>query len=103
MISQDAQQANIKAEQNKKVPFEIKVAKLGLEGLVALGCLYVAHKHGPEAAQYIDALMHSPEPLRKVMGFSCGEYITYGGTLGYMAATIGMIEHAARKRFGKLK
>src|SRR3989344_9236704 len=98
MISKTEQAYNIRAEMERNVPAAVKAAKLGLDALVVGGITYIAARHGPEVAQYVDNLMHSPEPLKNIVDFSRGELITYGGVASYMGATIGAIRKSVRDR-----
>ena len=103
MMSNYAQEAYMKEQQDKNMPLGIRIAKRGLEIMIAAASGYVVAKHGPEAAQYIDNLMHSPEPLKNVVDFSRGELAVGTGYIAGLTATIASIEYAARKMFGKLK
>lgn len=89
--------------QDENMPLGIKIAKRGLELAVAAASGYIVVKHGPEAAQYLDTLMHSPEPLKNVVDFSRGELAVGAGYLSGLTAAIAGIEYAARKIFGKPK
>ena len=103
MKSHDAQMANIGAEQEKKVPFGIKAAKVGLEVLVIAGSTFALIKYGHNAAEYMNNVMGAPPELTNVVDTRRGDLAVYAGYIAALTATLCAIEYGARKLYNKLR